>query len=110
MARTLTPVFAVASVQQMPFLMRKLRKLRKYLPSICRQWNASGRKRLVVAGLEVRQPAEGVDDFRVDLVGIVGRLTEGRLRRPRIEEPTIDAVRVAGKTARQQVWLKTTNN
>ena len=110
MPRALAPVFAVAPVQQLPFLVRELRELRKCLSGIRRQWNAARRERLVVAGLQVRQPAEGVDDLGIDLVGIVGRLTEWRLGRPRIEEAAIDAVTVAGKTARQQVRLETADD
>ena len=110
MPRTLAPVFAVAPVQQLPFLVRKLRELRKFPSGVRRQWNAARCERLVVAGLQARQPAEGVDDLGIDLVGIVGRLTERRLGRPRIEEAAIDAVAVAGKTARQQVRLETADD
>src|SRR6185436_20339380 len=89
---------------------RKLRELRKFTFCVRRQWNADGCERLVVAGLQVREPAEGIDDLGIDLVGVVGRLTEQRLGRPRIEEAAIDAVRVAGKTARQQVRLETADD
>src|SRR6478752_1419746 len=97
---TLAPVLAVAPVKQLPFLMRKLRELRKFTFCVRRQRNADGCERLVVAGLQVREPAEGIDDLGLDLVGVVGRLTERLLGRPRIEEAAIDAVRVVGKTAR----------
>ena len=57
-----------------------------------RQWNTARRECFVVAGLQVRQPTEGIDDLGIGLVGIVGRLTERCLGQPRTEEAAIDAV------------------
>src|SRR4029077_12111218 len=110
MPRALAPVFAVAPLQQLPPLVRKLRKLRKYRSGLRRQWNTARCERIVATSLQVRQPGKGVDDLGIDLVGIVGRLAEWRLGRPRIEETAIDTVGVAGKTARQQIRLEPTND
>jgi hypothetical protein len=68
----------------LPFPVRKSRKSRKYRPGLSCQWNAARCERLLVAGLQVRQAAKSVDDLGIDLVGIVGRLAEWGLGRPRI--------------------------
>ena len=36
MPHSLAPIFAVPSLKQLPFLMRKLRELRKFISGICR--------------------------------------------------------------------------
>src|SRR4051812_21755843 len=110
MPRTLAPVFAVAPLQQLPLLVRKLRELRKCPLGISRQWNTKRRECLLVAGLKTREPAEGIDDLRVDLIDVVSQFTEWRLARPRIEEAAIDAVRVARETAGEQIGLEPAND
>ena len=81
------------------------------IPSgIRRQWNTAGRERFVVAGLQVRQPAEGVDDLGIDLA-VSSRRARGMAPRAATHRGSGYRCRQsAGKTARQQVRLETADD
>src|SRR6516165_9269338 len=90
--------------------MRNLRKCPKYLPRVDAQGNVTRCKGFVIIGFQLGQPAEGVDDLRIGLVGIVGEFAERCLCRPRIQEAGIDAVGIATKATRQEIGLKSTDH